>query len=831
VLKQIYQLQARYFDRHLDVSRSGFKLTGNDNRNLGHVDRIRRKGNRLCLTGWTIADHVTMVQGADQTGTKPRVLRQDVAKALSIDPHVGFDLDQPVSDESVGLELRIGDALIPFTVPAISAWKIRRAKLGLAWGLFFRLLRVSPALVRFARTKSPRARNQIKMALGLGDVTTSRALEKRLLEPNQKAEPRSPAAKCITVILPVYNTFNLLPEVLQRVVRNTDIPFRLILVEDCSTDPLVRPFLRDWVRSVSASVVLIENETNQGFVGSVNAALARALAHDDHVVLLNSDVFVPAGWASRLIRPLLNNDKVASVTPMSNDAEIYSVPVMCRRSTLKAGQAEAIDGVARQFNPEVLPSTAPTGVGFCMGMNIKFLRRIPRLDPIFGRGYGEEVDWCQKAGKLGGQHLGLPGLFVEHRGGESFGSQIKQSLIFEHSKIITTRYPAYDRDVQDFIQADPLKTARMALAMAWAASGTERAISVYLAHSLGGGAELYLRARIADEIAAGDVAVVLRVGGEMRWQIELHSSLGVVTGSTDDFAFVKNILAPITLRHVVYSCGVGDVDPAGLPDCLLALRQQGDTLEVLFHDFFPISPSYCLLDHDGVYRGSVMPTRTDQAHLTTRPDGTEQSLADWQAAWENLIRTTDEVVVFSRDSRDQILAVYPDIEDNTYVRPHVPLVDVPKLDPPAPKAPVVIAVLGNIGYAKGAAVVAGLAKALDQNPDLSLVLIGNIDPAYRLPNSARIHGDYQINDIAALARRYKVTCWLIPSIWPETFSYTTHEALATGLPVYCFGLGSQREAVKAAKNGRVIPFDPNANLVENFLDVLTRGPRVVTYIS
>ncbi len=100
-----------------------------------------------------------------------------------------------------------------------------------------------------------------------------------------------------------------------------------------------------------------------------------------------------------------------------------------------------------------------------------------------------------------------------------------------------------------------------------------------------------------------------------------------------------------------------------------------------------------------------------------------------------------------------------------------------------------------------------LARAL-QGSGARLVLIGDIDPEYPLPGSVPVHGRYRVEEIPALARRYGVTHWLIPSIWPETFSFTTHEALATGLPVLCFDLGAQSEAVGGAPQGQVIPLDP-----------------------
>ena len=101
-----------------------------------------------------------------------------------------------------------------------------------------------------------------------------------------------------------------------------------------------------------------------------------------------------------------------------------------------------------------------------------------------------------------------------------------------------------------------------------------------------------------------------------------------------------------------------------------------------------------------------------------------------------------------------------------------------------------------------------------------LVLIGNIDPAYALPGSVVVHGSYRPQEIGALAAHYGITAWLIPSIWPETFSFTIREALATGLPVHAFDLGAQGEAAAAAENGRIIPFGAGSDPVTAILQAL-----------
>jgi hypothetical protein len=98
-----------------------------------------------------------------------------------------------------------------------------------------------------------------------------------------------------------------------------------------------------------------------------------------------------------------------------------------------------------------------------------------------------------------------------------------------------------------------------------------------------------------------------------------------------------------------------------------------------------------------------------------------------------------------------------------------------------------------------------------------MVIVGNFDPAIPLPPSVPIHGRYTISDLGKIAARYGVTDWLIPSVWPETFSFTTHEALTSGLPTHAFAIGAQGEAVTKAENGFPIPYSTQQDLADILL--------------
>jgi O-antigen biosynthesis protein len=823
---RIVRLFDRYARRHLVVTGAGFPLNSAKGSRIGHVDRIEMSGGGILVTGWVQADRVALLRGAERASTSPAILRRDVEAALGIGPEVGFDLRLPAPDGPDGppvvFEARGGLAgaglLARVPLPAVTDAR-RRLMLPFVRAL----LRAAPAVAGWALTRRPKYRARVKTLLGLDAAPPAEPVDARLFADTPPAD--LPADAGITIVLPVYNAFSVLPEVLDRVRRHTDVPWHLILIEDLSTDPAVRPFLRDWVAGTEAEtagrVTLIENARNLGFIGSTNLGLGLALSRKRIVVLLNSDALVPEGWASRLIRPILSNPDVASVTPASNDAEILSVPRICVRTPLAPGQGDAIDRVARRIDPDRGAAVLPTGVGFCMAMNPAFLARVPSFDTVFGRGYGEEVDWCQKVRALGGLHIGLPSLFVEHRGGESFGAQDKLSLVARNNATVARRYPRYDAEVQEFLAQDPMATARLALAVAWAGSCGTGPVCVYLGHAMGGGADRYLDRRIEDGLRQGVPAVVLRVGGPLRWQVEVATPAGRTTGATSDAGFVQALLGALPAPRIVYSCGVGDPDPLALPDLLIALAAlPGASVEVLFHDFFPVSPSYTLLGADGRFRGVPLPDGPhagDPTHAARRIDGTRVTLAGWQAAWARLIARADDVVVFSQSSRDIVATVFPQAAPRLSVRPHRMLSDVPRLAAPAGGGPATWAVLGNIGLAKGAAVIRDLAHRIDGRAGARLVVIGNVDPAFALPPSAHVHGAYDLADLPTLARRYGVGGWIIPSVWPETFSYAVHEALATGLPVLAFDLGAQGAAVREAPNGQAVPFDPDADLAGRLL--------------
>ncbi len=682
---------------------------------------------------------------------------------------------------------------------------------------------VLPELLRWIRHRDPEARRRLGARIRSATVEpgTLDVARLRAAPVAQGAGPVAQDATPITIILPVYNGHDLLVDVLRRVEEHTDLPWHLVIIDDASSDPRIGPLLLSWrARLGPERVEFLQNSSNLGFIRSVNRGLERARRRQEHAVLLNSDALVPKGWASRLLGPIIADSTVASVTPMSNDAEICNVPFMGRRFHLRPGEAERLDAVAQGLGNAEAPAEAgaeaPTGVGFCMAMNLDFLRQLPELDTAFGAGYGEEVDWCQRAAAIGGRNLITPALFVEHIGGSSFGSETKARLIRQNGKIISGRYPGYDAAVQGFLRNDPLLTQRLALSIALAsdrAQASGRSLALFLTHSLGGGAAIYLQQRLRRELDATGFALVLRCGQTPAWRLELHGHQGVVMALADAEPAIAEILRFARCLHVVYSCGVGAKDPLAIPDLLLALASaEGSSVEMTFNDYLPLSPTYTLLDKDGVFRGVPMPGTADAGHDHVTESGRSVGLAEWREAWGRLMARADIIRVFSQNSKRLVGHAWPEHAARIKVTPH----DLPHAVPRLAAPPHIgrlrsIGVLGNINGPKGAGILVGLSRELARRGDARIVLLGNLEPGFRLARPSFVAGPYQLPKMAALAGKYRIERWLFPSILPETFSYVTHEMLATGLPVFGFPLGAQGDAlaraIAAGAGGGLLPFE------------------------
>lgn len=254
------------------------------------------------------------------------------------------------------------------------------------------------------------------------------------------------------VVIPVFNAPAQLGRCLSAVRRTVDTATDVVVIDDASTAPAVAELLE----SRCAGWTVIHQRENRGFVATANRGMLEAGRRD--VVLLNSDT-IPAGdWLQRIGRCAETDARIASITPFTNNGEIASLPLFCQASPVPE-DPEAWARACRQAADPVYPEI-PTAVGFCMYMRRACIDAIGAFDEgAFGRGYGEENDWCMRAAANGYRHVLCDDAFVAHEGNASFGPLGLGPGEAAMRKLLE-RHPGYLDVVKDFIRRDPLAGIR-----------------------------------------------------------------------------------------------------------------------------------------------------------------------------------------------------------------------------------------------------------------------------------------------------------------------------------------------------------------------------------
>lgn len=286
------------------------------------------------------------------------------------------------------------------------------------------------------------------------------------LVPRSSTLPTVPGSE-IAVVIPVYNGLPFLKVLLPSLFAHTEIPHKFIFVDDCS-DAAVAEWLKGTIQGRN-DCLYVRNEKNAGFLLSATRGID--LAGECDFVILNTDTEVPAHWLRRLVAPLHSGRKIASVTPFSNCATIFSFPFMnndAKNSRFLA--TEGLRAIDKAFaSLEYSEIEIPTGHGFCMAISRAAWKEVGPFNLyLYGRGYGEEVDWSRRAMSAGWKHVMATNLFVAHHHKGSFSSDEKYTACKRAASIVNRLYPRYMDDVNDFINTRPqqafIASALLALA-------------------------------------------------------------------------------------------------------------------------------------------------------------------------------------------------------------------------------------------------------------------------------------------------------------------------------------------------------------------------------
>jgi glycosyltransferase involved in cell wall biosynthesis len=546
---------------------------------------------------------------------------------------------------------------------------------------------------------------------------------------------------------------------------------------------------------------------------------------------------------------------------LTNSGTICAVPNPLEDNEIPEGyDVDSFAALIEAISLEIFPE-APTGVGFCMLITRRALDAVGEFDAeVFGHGYGEENDFCQRAIQAGFVNLIADNTFVYHKGRASFGDR-SAGMVERTLRTMAARHPRYHADVARFCRDHPLRPFHAYLRESIAARrGTRGTISTRVLHVLheGGGTEKHAR----DLAAIDDQSIssyVLISDGRRLDVDEYHAGRRL---RSLRFPLPREIAKygahpnPAYRDALAIICWTLDIDLVHVHhlihntvDIADVAATRGIPYVMTLHDYYAVCPSYTLLDPDGQPCGActrdadAMASAPCMIHVGLPPS----HLSTHQERMSAFLRVAARLFVPNVRVREIIAARFPELLEAMAVIEH----GHPRADGGGEKNPrpllrdsrvaLNVAVIGGLDTHKGASVLRDLLRAnrreettfhlYGTTPDVEIMRARHND-LQRLDGSRFVyHGAYDSRDIVGMLRADGIHVGLHLAVWPETFSYTLSEFVEAGVPVIAGSLGAPGERIERCRLGWTVPDvrDPRSTLA--ILDEIIRNPAMLDDVA
>lgn len=226
----------------------------------------------------------------------------------------------------------------------------------------------------------------------------------------------------IAVIVVSYNTRDKTARCLAHLLRRTDLPYRIIVVDNGSSDGS-GTMLSQLAKRRPDQVRVIERAENCGYAGAVHEAYSH-LAPDEDVVYVNSDLYVPQRWATRLSRHFKWDSRIGAVAPLGTAiggkqdiaARFGSMPSL---SGSPVDSLNTVNALLRNVSQQA--ETVKTLQGTLLWVRREAHDDVGGLDPLCQLG-ADDADYSLRLRMNGWKLVVTLDTFVWHDGHASFAN-------------------------------------------------------------------------------------------------------------------------------------------------------------------------------------------------------------------------------------------------------------------------------------------------------------------------------------------------------------------------------------------------------------------------
>ncbi|MGF7118938.1 glycoside hydrolase family 99-like domain-containing protein [Methanobacterium oryzae] len=644
--------------------------------------------------------------------------------------------------------------------------------------------------------------------------------------------------KKISVIITIYNAYDDTKKCIYSVLENTSIPYELILIDDCSSDERIGILLDEMEKIPHLKV--IRNSENRGYTKNINVGIENS---EGDVVLLNSDTIVTPKWLQKLVVAAYSNERIGTVTPLTN-ASTISIPEMGVDNPIPEGltindMATLVEKVSSDITVE-----APTTNGFCMFIKRETINDIGLFDEKnFGRGYGEENDFCMRATYKNWINIYDDSIFIYHKRSASFSSE-KDVLKGKNQHTLEKIHPTYTKQANEFLTSSKLKIISNNIKSALDKGEIEKICKkriLYVVHSGGGGTQYtnedlmkhiqkdldcYILSSNADEVVLSrfinnEYKEIYSWTVKSKWSAkDFHNQefkniyFNVINGLKIDIVHVRHLI-----QHTFDLVDV--TERLGIPTILS------------FHDFYFICPSFNLLDDKISYCEGKCTDGKGQCHISHKAledlPQLKTFINTWRDEVSSILDKSSAFVTTSDIVKQIFISIYPQLLNKEFKviehgRDFKSIKRSKMNEIPSKNKPVKILIPGDIRIQKGGNFIKALQKE-DKNNRLEFHFMGSLQD--NLEKYGTYHGPYTRENFCKIVKNVEPSFIGIFSIWPETYCHTLSEAWSCDVPVLASKIGVLEERVNKNGGGWLLDFENPSAAYKEIIRIIESGEEYI----
>jgi len=175
-----------------------------------------------------------------------------------------------------------------------------------------------------------------------------------------------------------------------------------------------------------AHIEIVINNEPKGFAANANQLVDRALSQKCDLYLLNNDLIFTPGWIDYVREP-----KGQIVSPLSNREVNYNLPDYFKCQTVMQledylGKEDALIELVKAHSSAAAGTTKLIALPFfCPRIPLEILNTVGHFDEKFGKGGGEDYDYCLRTHLAGFSVCFANQAFILHFGGKSSYSGVE----------------------------------------------------------------------------------------------------------------------------------------------------------------------------------------------------------------------------------------------------------------------------------------------------------------------------------------------------------------------------------------------------------------------